>query len=466
MLDAGAISALERIVGKNNLSTMMEKRFCYTFDASPLKAGDNGLPGVVVFPGDALQVSEIIGLAGQKGIPVITRGAGTNVSGGALSIKDCIVLCLERMSSIIEIDTKNLIATVEPGVINAELQREAGKLGLFYPPDPQSAEFSTIGGNVAENAGGPRCVKYGVTRDYVLGLEVVLPDGNIIKTGGKTVKNVTGYDLTSLFVGSEGTLGVITKVILKLIPKPEGMKLALATFPSMSAAADAVAGITDAGIVPAMVEFLDNIYIRNIEEYARVGFPTEAGAALIVAVDGDLEVLDKHMDRIAAACMSTGAVQLRIANNAKEADEIMRARKSAFASMSRLNPTIIGEDLTVPRSKIPEMVDRIQQTAQKHGVIIATVGHAGDGNLHATFSCDERKEGELARVEAAIDDLVEAALALDGVISGEHGIGRLKVKYMRKQFGATQLNLMKSLKKMLDPKNIMNPGVMFDWETW
>lgn len=462
MLDKEVISQIEQIVGSGSITTSLENRFCYTYDASPLKLETANLPGAIIFPENARQISKILCLANEKGIPVVPRGVGTNVSGGTLPIEDCIMLCLNRMNKIIELDRKNLLAIVEPGVINADLQREAGKLGLFYPPDPQSADFSTLGGNVAENAGGPRCVKYGVTRDYVLGLEVVLPNGDIINTGAKTVKNVTGYDLTRLFVGSEGTLGVITRIILKLIPKPEGMKIALAVFPTLDAAADTVAKITARGIVPAMIEFLDNIYIRNIEAYTHVGFPVDAGAVLILAVDGDTEILDKQMNRIAEVCKETGAVQLRIASNAAENDEIMKARRAAFASMSRLKPTIIGEDITVPRSNIPEMVARIQEIARKHNIIIATVGHAGDGNLHATFCCDERDEDEMRRVEAAIDDLVDAALALDGVISGEHGIGRFKVKYMRKQFGEAQLNLMKTLKWALDPNHIMNPGVMFE----
>jgi len=461
MLDKEVLLQLQQIVGESNITTTLENRFCYTYDASPLKLEVANLPGVIVFPENVWQISEILRLANEKRIPVVPRGAGSNLSGGTLSIEDCMMLCVNRMNKIIEIDRKNLLAIVEPGVINADLQREAEKLGLFYPPDPQSLEFSTIGGNVAENAGGPRCVKYGVTRDYVLGLEVVLPNGDIVNTGAKTVKNVTGYDLTRLLVGSEGTLGVITRITLKLIPKPEGMKIALAVFPTLEAAADTVARITARGIVPTMLEFLDNMYIRKIEEYAHVGFPTDAGAVLILAVDGDLEILDKHMNRIAEVCKETGAVQLRVANTNEEADEIMRARRSAFASMSRLNPTIIGEDITVPRSKIPEMVSTIQEIARKYKIIIATVGHAGDGNLHATFACDERNENEMNRVQAAIDDLVDAALALDGVISGEHGIGKFKAKYMLKQFGETQLNLMKSIKRVLDPNNILNPGVMF-----
>ncbi|WP_003542234.1 FAD-binding oxidoreductase [Desulfotomaculum nigrificans] len=460
-MDKRVLAYLEQYVGKNNLLTTLEKRFSYTYDASPLKLAVADLPGVVVFPENTEQVSKVLRLANEKKIPVIVRGAGTNVSGGALSIEDCIVLCLNRMNRIIELDQKNSLAIVEPGVINGELQREAAKLGLFYPPDPQSSEFSTIGGNVAENAGGPRCVKYGVTRDYILGLEVVLPNGDIINTGAKTIKNVTGYDLTRLFVGSEGTLGVITKIILKLIPKPEATKLALAVFPTMEAAADTVARISASGIVPAMMEFLDNIYIRNIEEYAHVGFPKDAGAVLILAVDGDEEILDKSLQRIAEICRAAGAMQIQVAHTTKENNELMRARQAAFASMSRLNPTIIGEDFTVPRSNIPKMVAKIQEIAQKHGVIIATVGHAGDGNLHATFSCDERNEDEMKRVEAAIDDLVDATLALDGVISGEHGIGRFKAKYMEKQFDPAQLALMKSIKNLFDPNNILNPGVMF-----
>lgn len=460
-MDKKILACLEEYVGKNNVLTSLEKCFSYTYDASPLKLAVAELPGAVIFPENAAQVSKVLGLANAHKISVIVRGAGTNVSGGSLSIQDCMVLCLNRMNRIIELDQKNSLAIVEPGVINGELQKAAAKLGLFYPPDPQSAAFSTIGGNVAENAGGPRCVKYGVTRDYVLGLEVVLPGGDIINTGAKTIKNVTGYDLTRLFVGCEGTLGVITKAILKLIPKPEAMKLVLAVFPTMEAAADTVAEISASGLIPAMMEFLDNIYIRNIEEYAQVGFPKDAGAVLILAVDGDQEALDKPLRQIAGICRAAGAMQVKVAHTNEENNELMRARQAAFASMSRLNPTIIGEDLTVPRANIPKMVAKIQDIARKHNIIIATVGHAGDGNLHATFSCDERNEDEMKRVEGAIDDLVDAALALEGVISGEHGIGRYKAKYMEKQFDPAQLMLMKGIKRLFDPNNILNPGVMF-----
>ena len=453
---------LKQILGEANVLTKRENLFSYSYDASPLKLQISNLPGVVVLPQNTRQVSEVMKLANEKGIPVIPRGAGSNVSGGTLPVADCIILSLNNMNRIIEIDPDNMLAVVEPGVINGDLQREAAKFGLFYPPDPQSAEFSTLGGNVAENAGGPRCLKYGVTRDYVLGLEVVLPSGEIISTGSRTLKNVTGYDITRLFVGSEGTLGVITGIILKLVPRPEATKIGLAVFQTMEAAAEAVAKIGSSGLVPAMIEFLDQVYIRNIEEYSRIGFPLDAGAVLILAVDGDKEILDKQMNRMAEVCREAGAAQIRIARDAAEAEEIMKARRAAFASMSRLNPTIIGEDFTVPRSKIPGMVAKIQEIARKHKIIIATVGHAGDGNLHATFSCDERDEQEMKRVEGAIDDLVEAALSFDGVITGEHGIGRLKAKYMNRQFGEGPLNLMKAIKQAMDPKGIMNPGVMFE----
>ncbi len=455
------IDELKGIVGKENVFDDYEDRFCYTYDASFSSIDKKNTPGVVVYPGNAQEISQIMQFAYRHKIPVIPRGAGSNVSGGTLSVPDCIIMVLTRMDKILNIDSENLIAELEPGVKTAQLQQEVEKLGLFYPPDPASMAFSTIGGNVAESAGGPRGVKYGVTRDYVLGLQVVLPTGEIINTGGKVIKNVTGYDLTRLFTGSEGTLGIITKVILKLLPKPEGKKTMLAVFDKIDQAGETVSGIIASGIIPTTLELLDSVYIRNIEEYARVGFPLDAEAVLLIEVDGDLEILDKQISKIEKVCRDIGARKIRIAETAEEAEELWQARRAAFAAVARVKPTIIGEDATVPRSKIPAMIKKIDEIAKKNDVLIAVVGHAGDGNLHATFLCDEMNKEEMTRVKKAIDEVFYAALELEGTLSGEHGIGRAKAPFIKLQTGETGYRVMKSIKLALDPENLLNPGVMF-----
>jgi glycolate oxidase len=455
------IQELKQIVGEENLYATLEDLYCYTYDASFLKADIKDLAGVAVYPGTPEEVSEILKLANREKLPVVPRGAGTNVSGGSVSIGDCIVLVLKRMNRILEIDRKNLIAVVEPGVITGQLQNEVEKLGLFYPPDPASLAVSTMGGNVAECAGGPRGVKYGVTRDYILGLEVVLPTGEIMNTGGRTIKNVTGYDMTKLFTGSEGTLCVITKIIVKLIPLPEAKSTMMAVFSEMEQASETVSEIIAGGLVPCSLELLDNIYIKNIEEYAQVGLPTEAGAVLLIEVDGDAEILAKQIGKIEQICRRLGAVQIRVAKTNDEAEELWRARRSAFASVSRVKPTIIGEDATVPRSSIPIAVKRIQEIAAKYNIVIAILGHAGDGNLHATILTDEMDREEAVRVEKAIDEIFVMTVELGGSLSGEHGIGRAKSKFITLQTGEIGLEVQRRIKFALDPNNILNPGVMF-----
>ncbi len=450
------------IVGKDNLYTSYEDLYCYTYDASFIKADfEKDLAGVVVYPGNTEEVAQILKLANLEKIPVVPRGAGSNVCGGTISIGDSIILVLKRMNKLLELDRENLIAVVEPGVITGQLQSEVEQVGLFYPPDPASLAFSTMGGNVAECAGGPRGVKYGVTRDYVIGLEVVLATGEVINTGGRTIKNVTGYDMTKLFTGSEGTLGVITKIIVKLIPLPEAKNTMLAVFSEIDHASETVSEIIAKGVVPTTLELLDNIYIRNIEEYVKIGLPTDAEAVLLIEVDGDKEILDKQIRKIEEICQRLGAVQIRIAKSKEEAEELWRARRSAFPAVARVRPTIIGEDVTVPRSSIPSMVRRIREIAAKYEVMIAVLGHAGDGNLHATLLTDETNLEEWARVEKAIEELFVAAVELGGSISGEHGIGRTKTKFITLQTGEVGLEIQRRIKQALDPNNILNPGVMF-----
>jgi len=454
------IARLESIVGKDNVLTKYEDKYCYTYDASAISGGKEQVPLAVVFPADAKEVSEVLKLSNEEKVPVIPRGKGTNVSGGSISLAGSIIMVLTKMDKIISIDKKNMIAILEPGVITGEFQNQVEQMGLFYPPDPASKNFSTIGGNVAECAGGPRGAKYGVTRDYVLGLEVVLPTGEIVKTGAQTMKSVAGYDLTRLFVGSEGTLCVITKIIVKLIPLPEGKKTMLAIFDDMYKASETVAEVFMAGVVPTTMELLDNIYIKSIEDYMKIGLPVEADAVLLIEVDGDNEVLDKHINIISEICKKQGASQVKIAKDTKEADELWTARRAAFAAVSKVRPTIIGEDATVPRDKIPAAVQKIREIADKYNIIIAVLGHAGDGNLHATILTDERDAEEMGRVELAADELFPAMLEMGGTLTGEHGIGRVKSKYLPMEVGAEGIALMKTIKKALDPNNILNPSQM------
>lgn len=460
-MDQLLIKSLKTLVGEKNVFDSFEDCFCYTYDASFSKIDKKNTPGIIVFPETTEQVSAVMKFAYEHKITVIPRGAGSNVSGGTLSLPECIIMVLTKMNKILEIDRENLLAVVETGVKTGQLQQEVEKIGLFYPPDPASLAFATIGGNVAESAGGPRGVKYGTTKDYVLGLEVVLPTGEIINTGGRVIKNVTGYNLTQLFTGSEGTLGIITKVVLKLVPKPEAKKTMLAVFNKIETAGQAVSGIIAQGIIPTTIELLDDVYIKNIEEYAHVGFPLDAEAVLLIEVDGDEELLEKQVRKIEKVCKEIGAREVRIAQNEQEADELWTARRAAFASCARLKPTIIGEDATVPRSEIPAMIKRIREIAARYNVLIAVVGHAGDGNLHATFLCDEIDKEEMSRVEKAIDETFYAALELKGTLSGEHGIGRAKAPFIKMQIGEDGYRVMKKIKLALDPENLLNPGVMF-----
>ncbi len=460
-MKAEIIKELRSIVGNNHVYTSYEDLMTYTYDASFINANiKKDMPGAIVLPASTEEVSKVLKVANREKISVVPRGAATNVSGGTISIGDCIVIGLTRMNKILEIDRKNLIAVVEAGVITAQFQSEVEKIGLFYPPDPSSMSYSTLGGNIAECAGGPRGVKYGVTKDYVIGLEVVLPSGEVINTGGRLMKNVVGYDMTKLFTGSEGTLGIVTKAILKLIPLPEAKKTMLVIYPVLDQACETVYKIIANGIVPTTLELLDNIYIKNIEEYAQIGLPIDAGAVLLIEVDGDPDVLDKQMTKIEQICKEQGASQVKIAKTNDEAQDLWRARRSAFAAMSRLKPTIIGEDCTVPRSNIPAAVRRIHEIAKKYDLIIAVLGHAGDGNLHATIMADESNKEEMARVDQAAEEIFMATLDLDGALSGEHGIGRAKSKYIGLQLGETGLDIQRRIKLVLDPNNIMNPGVM------
>ncbi|BDG60949.1 FAD-binding oxidoreductase [Caldinitratiruptor microaerophilus] len=456
-MHARVIQALQSIVGPQYVLTEPQDLVCYSFDAT----WHTGRPDVVVLPAETRQVQEIVRLAAAERIPVTPRGAGTGLAGGAVPVRGGILLSLTRMRRIVDIDTRNLLAVVEPGVVTAELQRQVAREGLFYPPDPASAKVSTIGGNIATGAGGPRCFKYGVTRDYVLGLEVVLASGEVLRTGGKTVKNVTGYDLTRLLVGSEGTLGVITGATLRLIPQPETQRTLLGVFPRLADASAAVGDIVAKGIVPTTLELVDQTALRVVEDYLQAGLPVEAEAVLIIEVDGFAEAVDRQARRVAELCEAHGASAVRVAADAAQAAELWQARRAINPSLTRIRPIKVGEDVTVPPGEIPAFIRRFQYLRERYRDLPMVVyGHAGDGNLHPNVVMDPRRPEERARVEAWLADLARVALDLGGTLTGEHGIGLLKAPFLEWEVGPVGMEVMRAVKRALDPLNILNPGKM------
>lgn len=452
------VDKLIEIVGVENVSTALSDMITHSYDATQEKF----LPEAVVYAGSALEVSSVVKLANEYSFPVLPRGAGSGFTGGTLPIKGGVVMVLTRMDQIIEIDSDNLIAEVEPGVVTAELQRQVEKLGLFYPPDPASKEFSTLGGNVAECAGGPRCVKYGVTKDYILGLEVVTPTGDIIKTGGRTLKNVVGYDLTKLFVGSEGTLGIVTKIILRLLPKPEAKKTMLVFFETIDGAAQSVSDIIGKKIIPTTLEFMDAATIDCIRDKSGIPLPETCRAILIIEVDGEKERLDKDANLILSIVQPNGVLGTRIASTEVESEEIWQVRRIVSPSLRQVNPDKFNEDIVVPRSKVPDMIRALEKISGDYGVPIVNFGHAGDGNIHVNVMVDLKEEGMAEKVEQVMDEVFGAAIRLRGSISGEHGIGTSKSKYLNMELDRATIDYMLRIKKALDPANVLNPGKIFN----
>ena len=365
------------------------------------------------------------------------------------------------MNKVIEIDEENLTVTVQPGVITLDMINQVEARGLFYPPDPSSMKISTIGGNINENSGGLRGLKYGVTRDYVMGLEAVLAGGDIIRTGGKLAKDVAGYDFTRLLVGSEGTLGIVTEATLKLIPLPESKKTMLALYQDLEQAAKSVSKIIADKIIPATLEFLDQPTLKAVEDFAQIGLPTDVQAVLLIEQDGPIEVVEKDMQNMAEICKKQGAVSVQLANSEMEAEALRTARRAALSALARLKPTTILEDATVPRSEIANMVKAINEISKKYGLSICTFGHAGDGNLHPTCPADARDKDEMKRVENAFEEIFIKAIELGGTITGEHGVGVMKAPYLELKLGQAGIDAMKAVKTALDPNNILNPGKIF-----
>ncbi len=450
-------TSLEKIVGRKHLLTEQSDLLTHGYDATRKQY----MPDAVVYVETAQQVSEIVKLANQHRVPVLPRGAGSGFTGGSLPVQGGIVMVLTKMNAVLEIDEDNLTATVEPGVVTAHLQREVEKRGLFYPPDPASKEFSTLGGNVAECAGGPRCVKYGVTKDYVLGLEVVTPTGDILHTGGVTMKNVAGYDLTKLFVGSEGTLGIVTRITLKLLPKPAGKKTMLVQFASIDGAARAVSTIIRNKIIPATLEFLDATTISCIRGNTGLPVLEQCRALLIIEVDGDEDILEKQSRTILELLSPLDILESRVAADHAEAEAIWDVRRSVSPSMRKINPDKFNEDIVVPRSKVPEMIRSLERISAAYNIPIVNFGHAGDGNIHVNVMVDLRHPGMQQTVDKALLEIFQTTVDLGGSISGEHGIGTAKAPFLRLEIDPATLGYMQMLKKALDPNNIMNPGKIF-----
>ena len=458
-LNQSNLNKLRDIVGAENVLTSREDLIPYAFDGT---ATMKEMPGSVVFAVSTEQISAVLKLANDTETPVVTRGSGTGLSGGSVPAADCIVLCTVKMGAILEVDAANLTMTVEPGVTTIQIAEAAEKAGLFYPPDPGSMKISTIGGNVAENSGGLRGLKYGVTRNYVMGMEVVLPDGEVMRLGNKCVKDVAGFSLKDVMIGSEGTLGVITKVLLRLIPKPAAKKTMVATFDAMDAAAQTVSDIIAAQIIPCTLEFLDRTTIHCVEDFAKVGLPLDCEALLLMETDGHPAAVAEEAAKMEELAKANGAMEVRVARDAAEAAQLATARRSAFSALARLAPTTILEDATVPRSELAHMIRFVAEVAKKYELKIGTFGHMGDGNLHPTFLTDERNEAEIHRVHEAFKEIFDEAIRLGGTITGEHGIGLAKKEFLPKFAGAAQMRVMRELRKALDPKGILNPGKMFD----
>jgi glycolate oxidase len=453
------VADLTSILDSPRVLSAPEDLLVYGFDGTAaLKAPAT----CVVFPQTVEEVARIVRYAAQERIPIVSRGSGTGLSGGSVPVPGGIILCLVRMDRILELDERNLTLRAEAGAITQKIAEAADAAGLLYPPDPGSMKISTIGGNVAENSGGLRGLKYGVTRDYVMGLEVVLASGEIVQLGNQCVKDVAGYSMKDVFIGSEGTLGIITKVLLKLVPKPAAKKTLLATYSRMDAASDTVSAIIAAKIIPCTLEFLDRITIRCVEDFAHVGLPLDAEAILLMETDGHPAVVEdqaRQMEEIARRC---GAMTVQVAASAEDAARLASARRSAFAALARVAPTTILEDATVPRSELTKMIQFIQDVAARHRLRIGTFGHMGDGNLHPTFLTDERNTDEMARVEKAMREIFDFAIHLGGTITGEHGVGLAKKEFLPRAIGDASLSLMRLLKRAWDPQGILNPGKIFD----
>ncbi|NLI33227.1 MAG: FAD-binding protein [Deltaproteobacteria bacterium] len=449
------IEEFEKVLGKDNVFQDEADLATYSYDAAVL---DPVLPSLVLRPTSSEALGKVVGMCNEHALPLTVRGAGTNLSGGTIPKSGGVVLLTNALNRILEINEEDLYAVVEPGVVTAKFAAAVEAKGLFYPPDPGSQAVSTLGGNVAENAGGLRGLRYGVTRDYVMGLEFFDANGELVKAGARTVKCVTGYNLGGIMVGSEGTLGVFDKIILKLIPMPPARKAMMAIFNDINKASETVSAIIANRIVPVTLEFMDNFTIRAVEDFSHAGLPVEAAALLLIEVDGHPVQVEEDAEKVESLCRRLGAMSIRVARDATERDKVWEARRAALSALSRIKPTTVLEDATVPRSRVPAMIRSIEGIAREFNLTIGTFGHAGDGNLHPTILTDRRNHQEWERVEKAIESIFDRALSLGGTLSGEHGIGMAKSRFMEKETSRATIVYSRRIKAALDPKNILNPG--------
>ncbi len=458
-MESKIIERLVGIAGKDGVLCTPEDLAVYSYDGTFAE----GLPDVVVLPQSTEQAAEVVKLAAETRTSLIARGMGSGLAAGSIPIRaGGIIVSFTRMNRILEIDAGNSTIRAQAGVVTSDLQAEVEKLGFFYPPDPSSIRHSTIGGNIACNAGGARCLKYGVTGNYVLGLTVVLANGSVLKTGGKPIKDVTGYNLNALFTASEGTLGLITEALLRLVAKPRYAKTALGEFSSLANASKAVNAIIAAGIVPASLELMDQTAISCIEEAMHLGLPTDVEATLIIETDGsDEQTVIREIEAAGEICTDNGARSVKVAKTEAERAGLWKARRSISPSLARKAPNKLGEDITVPRSAIPEVVQRLREISARYGLPIVIFGHAGDGNLHPNILFDKRKPEEWAKVEKMVKEIFAVALAQGGTLSGEHGVGVLKRPYFEQALGPVSVGVQRQIKQALDPLNILNPGKMF-----
>jgi len=458
VIDEKHLKYFKNIVGEDNIHSDKAHLIAYSYDATKNRFE----PDAVIFPRNEDDISKILKYCNEHKIIIVPRGAGSGFTGGALPSSGGIVLALEKhMNKILEIDIKNMVAVVQPGVINKDLQKAVEEVGLFYPPDPASQEYSTLGGNVSENAGGMRAAKYGITKDYVMATRAVLPNGDIIKAGKKTIKDVAGYNISGILIASEGTLAVLSEITLRLIPKPKLTKTAMGVFESVHDAMEAVYKTMASGITPVAMEFLDNLTIRAVEQTFNKGLPINAGALLITDVDGNLEEdLDFQLSQIKKVFEENKVKEFKIAKDKKEAEDIWFARRNASPALSIYGSKKLNEDVTVPRAVLPQLLDKFYAIAQKYNVKIPCFGHTGDGNVHTNVMVDGSDEEQVKIAYKAIEEVFGATVELGGTLSGEHGIGLAKAPYMHMAFSDEEMALFKSIKKAFDPNNILNPSKM------
>jgi len=454
MLDIQIKNQFINILGKDRYLDRIEELACYAYDAFVVEA----LPDAVLFPETTAEVSELLKIASRYKIPVTGRGAGTSLCGASIPIRQGVVLCFSKMDKIIEVNTRDRYIIVQPGVVNADIQKALLPFRFFYPPDPASMSTSTIGGNIAMNAGGPRCLKYGVTVDYVLGMEVVLASGDIVRFGSRNVKDVTGYRLSSLFCGSEGTMGITTEAILKVVPLPEATRTLMVTFDNLDNTAKSVTDIIGSGIIPVAMELMDKLTLNAIEDSANLGLDRNAQGSLLIEIDGVKEACEKEMNKVIEKVRQNGAIHIQEARSDIERENLWTARRSAYGVFAKLAPDIVTEDVTVPVSQVPLMIRQIIEITDKYGLKVGVLAHAGDGNMHPMIPADKEDKAEWEKVKSAFSEIFQAAAELGGTLSGEHGIGLAKAQFLPLVMNKDSIDFMKKIKRVIDPDLILNPG--------